>query len=82
MELTNFTLQTKTMFTFNVSECTKKFMPEYHDRKSYTALHSLNNQETPNQMFKYKHALLQYKSIHQDIPYIDFIDFSVNKQNW
>ena len=51
-------------------------MPEYHDRKSYTALHSLNNQETPNQMYKYQHAQLQYKSIHQDIPYIDFIDLN------
>ena len=53
--------------------------PEYHDRMSYARLHSLNKRGTPDQMCKYKHALLLYKLINTEIPHVDFIDLNLQQ---
>ena len=53
--------------------------PEYHDRMSYARLHSLNKRGTPDQMCKYKHALLLYKLINTEIPHMDFINLNLQQ---
>ena len=48
--------------------------PSYHNRMSYSELHSINNRATPTQMSNYKHTLLLYQQINHDIPCMDWID--------
>ena len=48
--------------------------PSYHDRMSFLELHTINKRGTPSQMCNYKLALLLYKLINCEIPYLDWLD--------
>ena len=50
--------------------------PSYHDRMSYSELHSINSRATPEQMCLYKHSLLLYKLYNQEVPYLDWININ------
>ena len=48
--------------------------PSYHDRMSFLELHTINKRGTPSQMCNYKLALLLYKLINCEIPYLGWLD--------
>ena len=84
MEYTVATLSTKTVNTIYLCTCIKALPPSYHDRMTFSTLHTLNNRATPEQMCNYKQALLLHKVINHETPKVDWIDthFQQTFDNW
>ena len=50
--------------------------PSYHDRMSYIDLHKINKRATPMEFCYYKHALLSYNLVHNELPIEDWVDLN------
>ena len=48
--------------------------PSYHSLMSFNTLHQINNRATPSKICLYKHALLLYNVINNNVPPLDWID--------